>query len=92
VLYVHTRGVEFQPEAFAELRQQVRVVDGWAPDFDAQFRAALGRLWDEPHTPEASFVRQFVTSDADPDVVVRAAVGTVLGLATRGAVRDARAA
>lgn len=89
VLYVHARGVEFHPEAFDELRQQAQVVDGWEPDFEARLRTALERLWDDPPAPEAPFTRHFVTPDDDPDAVVRRAVGAVLELAARGAVRDA---
>jgi hypothetical protein len=82
VIYVHTRGSEFYPEAMDALRQQVQVVDGWEPEFETRLRDAVRRLHTDPAPREGGFVQQFVLQgNHAPDEVAAAAADMIVTLA-----------
>ncbi len=83
VIYVETRGVRLYPKALELLRQEICVLDGWDPEFDEQFRAALRRARTGDFVPTGRFTRRFTLEHTDsPEQAARRAIAMLLNTVT----------
>lgn len=79
VVYVHTGGTQFYPEARALLEADVAIVDAWHADFENALRRAV----DEAHTrpAERRFLRTYVGDGRPAEAICAGAAEEILQFA-----------